>query len=111
VVGYIPKKGDFVIVNFNPQSGHEQQSRRPAIVISADKFNEKLGLAIVCLITNTDRNIPFHIKVDSDKLTGFVMTEQVKSIDFKARRVQFVEKSKPKTLKKILSIIDSIIGD
>jgi mRNA interferase MazF len=60
---YVPEKGDFITLSFDPQSGHEQKGRRPAIVISNFLFNKATGLAIVCPITNTNRNIPFHLPV------------------------------------------------
>jgi mRNA interferase MazF len=58
-----PKRGDFVALSFDPQSGHEQKGRRPALVVSNDLFKQRTGLAIVCPITNTDRNVPFHVKI------------------------------------------------
>jgi len=106
---YIPQKGDLVILSFDPSAGHEQQGRRPALIISNDVFNKHLGLAIACPITNTDRNFPFHIKVDSDKLTGFVMAEQIKSIDYKVRKVKFVEKASDDLMNQILGIVESSI--
>jgi mRNA interferase MazF len=92
---YIPKKGDFIALTFDPQSGHEQKGRRPALVISNELFNTHTGLAIVCPVTNTDRRIPFHLPVRGNRvhLTGFVMVEQVKSIDFIARRAKFIGRS------------------
>jgi mRNA interferase MazF len=91
---YIPAKGDFITLSFDPQSGHEQKGRRPAIVVSNFLFNKATGMAIVCPITNTNRRIPFHLPIPkSSSLTGFVMVEQVKSIDFKSRRAKFVENS------------------
>ncbi len=109
VIQYVPKKADLVLVNFSPQAGHEQQGRRPALIISNTKFNHRLGLALACPITNTDRGMPFHIPVNSDKLTGFIMSEQVKSIDYKARKIQFVDKAKNSVINQVLGIIDSII--
>ncbi len=86
--GYVPRKGDFIAVTFDPQSGHEQKGRRPALVVSNDLFNRHTGLAIVCPITNTERGLPFHVAIPNDLgVTGFVMVEQVKSIDFRARSV------------------------
>ena len=80
---YVPRKGDFVSLNFDPQSGHEQCGRRPALVVSNTLFNQRTGLAIVCPLTNTDREFPFHVPIENDpKVTGYVMVEQVKSIDF-----------------------------
>lgn len=109
VSNYIPKKGDLVILTFDPSSGHEQKGRRPALIISNEAFNKALGLAIACPITNTDRNFPFHVKIESEKLTGFIMTEQIKSIDFNARKVKFVEKVDNEILNQVLGITKSII--
>ena len=109
VKNYIPKKGDLVILNFDPQAGHEQKGRRPALIISNEAFNKTLGLAIACPITNTDRDFPFHVKVQSKNLTGFIMTEQIKSIDFSARKVKFVEKVDEEVLNQVLGITKSII--
>ena len=60
---YAQKKGDFVILSFDPQSGHEQKCRRPALVVSNTLFNKHTGLAMVCPITNTKRDYPFHVKM------------------------------------------------
>ena len=105
---YIPKQGDIVILTFDPQAGHEQQGRRPALIVSNEVFNKNVGLAIACPITNTDRNFPFHLKVDSSNITGYVMCEQVKSIDYKARKVKFVEKASDNLLSHCLGIIGSV---
>lgn len=79
---YIPRKEDFISVTFDPQSGHEQRGRRPALVLSHYLFNKHTNLAIVCPLTTTDRQIPFHLELPEGlKLSGFVMVEQVKSID------------------------------
>ncbi|PHO11815.1 mRNA-degrading endonuclease [Malaciobacter marinus] len=109
VKNYIPKKGDLVILTFDPQAGHEQRGRRPALIISNEAFNKALGLAIACPITNTNKDFPFHVKVKSKNLTGFIMTEQIKSIDFNARKVKFVEKVDEETLNKVLGITKSVI--
>ena len=107
---YIPKKGDFVIMTFDPQSGHEQKGRRPAIVISNRLFNQATGLAIVCPITNTSRNIPFHVPLPKElTLSGYIMVEQVKSIDYKSRKVKFIEKAPDDVLIEVLSILDACI--
>ena len=109
MVKYIPEQGDIVVLSFDPQSGHEQKGRRPAIIISNKTFNQHLGLAFACPITNTKRNFPFHIEVKSDNITGFIMGEQMKSIDYNARNIKFIEKADQKTINKILGIIDSIM--
>jgi mRNA interferase MazF len=103
---YVPEKGDFITLSFDPQSGHEQKGRRPALVVSNYLFNKATGLAIVCPITNTDRKIPFHLAVSSNSLTGFVMVEQVKSIDFNTRKAKFVEKATQELIDDVLAVID-----
>lgn len=107
---YIPAKGDFITLSFDPQSGHEQKGRRPAIVVSNYIFNKATGLAIVCPITNTNRKIPFHLAVPMESsLTGFIMVEQVKSIDFNSRNAKFVEKAPQELIDDVLAIIDVCI--
>ncbi len=109
MVRYIPELGDIVALTFDPQSGHEQKGRRPAIIVSNKVFNQHLGLAFACPITNTKRDFPFHIEVDSEQLTGFIMVEQMKSIDYTSRKIKFIEKAKQETVDEVLSIVESII--
>jgi len=107
---YAPRKGDFITLTFDPQSGHEQKGRRPALVISNYLFNRHTGLAIVCPITNTNRQIPFHLEVPpSSSVTGFVMVEQVKSVDYLARGVKFVAKAPNQLLEDVLNVVDVCI--
>ena len=107
---YVPKKGDFVVITFDPQSGHEQKGRRPALVVSNTLFNEQVGLAIVCPLTTSDRGYPFHIAVtDNLKVTGFVMVEQVKSIDYVTRKAKMIAKASNELLDEVLSILDACI--
>ncbi|MFN2452824.1 MAG: type II toxin-antitoxin system PemK/MazF family toxin [Pyrinomonadaceae bacterium] len=107
---YVPDKGDFITLSFDPQSGHEQKGRRPALVISNILFNKAIGLAIVCPVTNTNRNIPFHLPVpSSSSLTGFVMVEQVKSVDFNARKAKFVERAAAQFVEDVVALIDVCI--
>ena len=107
---YVPEKGDFIAVTFDPQSGHEQRGRRPALVVSNTLFNQQAVLAIVCPITNTDRGYPFHVAITDDPdVKGFVMVEQVKSIDFRARKAKLIGKASDDVLDEVLSILDACI--
>jgi mRNA interferase MazF len=107
---YIPQKGDFIAVTFEPQSGHEQKGRRPALVVSNTLFNEQTGLAIVCPLTTTNRRYPFHVEVtDNPHINGFIMVEQVKSIDFHARKIKLIGKASDDVLDVVLSILDACI--
>jgi mRNA interferase MazF len=107
---YIPRKGDFLTLTFDPQTGHEQKGRRPALVISNDLFNQHTGLAVVCPVTNTDRGYPFHLMVPAvSSLTGFVMVEQVKSVDYAMRRATFVERAPVEFVEDVLALIDTCL--
>jgi mRNA interferase MazF len=107
---YIPRQGDIIAITFDPQSGHEQRGRRPAFVVSKELFNQSTGLAIVCPITNTERGFPFHIPIPKNsKIKGYIMVEQVKSVDFRSRRAKRIEHSSDELLSEVLSILDACI--
>jgi mRNA interferase MazF len=107
---YVPKQGDFVVVSFDPQSGHEQKGRRPALVISKSEFNRHTGMAMLCPITNTFRNYPFHVAVPAEtKLTGYIMVEQIKSVDYASRKAKFVGKAPQAVLDEVLGILDACV--
>ncbi len=107
---YIPQRGDLIALTFDPQSGHEQKGRRPAMVISHYLFNRHTGLAIVCPVTTTERGFPFHVAVAGcPRVSGFVMAEQVKSIDFRARNARRIAKAPQPVLDEVLSVLDACI--
>jgi mRNA interferase MazF len=84
--------GDIIWLDFDPQAGHEQKGRRPALVVSNKTFNSFSNLAIVCPITNTNKNHPFHIKLDArTKTTGVILCDQARTVDIKARTYEFIE--------------------
>jgi mRNA interferase MazF len=97
-------------VTFDPQSGHEQRGRRPALVVSNTLFNRHTGLAIVCPLTSVDRRFPFHVAVeDNPDVKGFVMVEQVKAIDFRARKAKPIGRASEGVVEDVLSILDACI--
>ena len=107
---YVPRKGDLIALTFDPQSGHEQRGRRRALVVSNDLFSKHTGLCIACPITNTRRDYPFHVSIpEGQDVTGFVMVEQVKSIDFRSRRARRIGKAPAQVLEETLSILDACI--
>ena len=110
MAAYVPRKGDFVALTFDPQSGHEQRGRSPALVVSNDLFNKHTGLCIACPITNTRRDYPFHVSIPAgEKVTGVVMVEQVKSIDFRSRSAKQIGSAPEAVLEEVLSILDACI--
>jgi mRNA interferase MazF len=110
VAEYVPRKGDLIALTFDPQSGHEQRGRRPALVVSNDLFNRHTGLCIACPITHTGRDYPFHVSIpEGQAVTGFVMVEQVKSIDFRSRKARRIGKAPAQVLEEALSILDACL--
>ena len=102
---YIPERGDIVWLDFNPQSGHEQKGNRPAFVISPKEYNEKTGLGLFCPITSVIKNYPFEVKIENKKINGVVLTDQIKSLDWESRKIEFIVKE---TKEKIDEVIDKI---
>ena len=92
MASYIPRRGDIVWLTFNPQAGHEQAGRRPAFVVSPYSYNEKVGLFLVCPITSQIKGYPFEVRISSESgINGVVLADQIKNLDWKARRAEFVE--------------------
>jgi len=105
--GCVPRKGDLITLSFDPQSGHEQQGRRPALVVSNDPFNRHTGLCTACQVTNTSGDYPFYVVMPQGQdVTGFVMVEQVKSIDYRSCRAKSIGKAPLPVLDEVLSILD-----
>ncbi len=102
-MAYIPEKGDAVWLDFNPQTGHEQAGRRPAIVISPTGYNQKVGLALFCPITNQAKGYPFEVAIPKNKnITGVILSDQLKSLDWRARNVVFIAKLPDSVIEDVL---------
>jgi mRNA interferase MazF len=107
---YIPHQGDIIILEFDPQTGHEQKGKRPALVVSNHTFNNFTKLAMVCPITNTNRAFPLHIKLDNrTQTTGTILCEQAKILDMSARNAIFKEKTPVDIMVEVVDIISGII--
>jgi mRNA interferase MazF len=88
---YVPERGDAVWINFNPQAGHEQAGKRPALVVSPASYNGKVGLALLCPIANKIKGYPFEVNIpDGLAVTGTILSDRVKSLDWQARNVTFI---------------------
>ena len=108
---YCPERGDIIWLNFNPQSGHEQKGKRPAIVLSPMQYNSKVGLAVICPITNQIKNYPFEVQLPEKlKITGVILSDQIKSLDWKIRNAEFIAKVPAsiveETINKFSTLID-----
>jgi mRNA interferase MazF len=107
---YIPKRGDFIWLDFDPQAGHEQMGNRPALVVSHDGFNDRMGFAFVCPISNTKRQNPFYVTIpEGEAVTGTIMVEQMRSLDFRARKASFIRECPDLLLQDVIRRIKPII--
>jgi mRNA interferase MazF len=87
---YAPGRGDIVWIDFDPQAGHEQAGRRPALIISPRSYNQKVGLALLCPITSQRKGYPFETPLPEGlTVTGAVLADQIKSMEWRARRAEF----------------------
>jgi mRNA interferase MazF len=103
-MGYIPKRGDIVWLDFNPQVGYEQKGRRPAIVLSPKSYNAKTHLALVCPIKSQIKNYPFEVNLSDNLITkGVVITDQIKSLDWQTRNIEFIESVNNELIHQIIS--------
>jgi len=108
---YIPERGDIVWLDFNPQSGHEQAGRRPALVLSPQKYNAKTRLVIVCPITTKAKSGLFDILIGPGlPVSGAVLSDQVKSLSWEKRNADFICRADPKTLEDTLERIATLLG-
>jgi mRNA interferase MazF len=88
---YVPRSGDAVWITLNPQLGHEQEGRRPALVLSPETYNGKVGLAILCPITSQIKGYPFEVSIPKGlSVVGVVLSDQVKSLDWRARNAELI---------------------
>jgi mRNA interferase MazF len=106
---YVPERGDLVWVNFNPQAGHEQAGRRPALVISPKAYNGKVGLAIFCPITSQEKGYPFEVVVTGNTIRGVVLADQVKSLDWRARNAAFVQQAAEPVVAEVLGKLFALV--
>ena len=89
--GYVPQRGDVVWITLNPQAGHEQSGRRPAVVLSPGTYNEKVEIAILCPVTNQIKGYPFEVLVPAGlPVTGAILADQVKSLDWRVRDAEWI---------------------
>lgn len=107
----VPDIGDVVVVDFNPQAGHEQAGKRPVVVLTPKNFNEITGFAWLCPITNQAKGYPFEVTVEgSKKTTGVILTDQIKFLDWSARKLRIVDSVNSDCLSNVKSKVASILS-
>ena len=107
---YCPKRGDVVWISFSPQAGHEQAGHRPALVLSPQAYNRKVGLVILCPLTNQVKGYPFEVRIpDGVKASGAVLADQVKSMDWRARRASRLCTLPETTVRQVLNKVGTLL--
>jgi mRNA interferase MazF len=108
---YVPRRGDVIYLDFDPQTGHEQAGRRPAIVLSPMDYNRTVGLAVVCPITNQVKGYPWEVIIpDNNSVSGAVLSDQVKSLDWRQRRAEFVCTPDPELIEEVTEKTISLLS-
>ena len=110
-MSYVPERGDLVWISFNPQVGHEQAGRRPAVILSPRSYNGKVGLALVCPITSQVKGYPFEVAIPTGSaINGVILCDQVRSVDWRGRQAEFAGKLSNDTLKEVLKKLNTLLG-
>ena len=108
---YVPQRGDVIWITLNPQAGHEQAGRRPALVLSPAAYNGKVGLAILCPFTNQVKGYPFEVLVPPGlSITGAILADQVKSLDWRARKAELICSLPRGTLVEVLQKLGTLLS-
>ncbi len=111
MMAYVPERGDAIWITLNPQAGHEQAGRRPAVVLSPATYNGRVGLAICCPITNQIKGYPFEVILPSGLVvSGAVLSDQVKSLDWRVRNATFICALAPATIAEVLQKFGTLVS-
>jgi mRNA interferase MazF len=109
---YVPARGDVIWITLNPQAGHEQAGRRPALVLSPSSYNSKVGLAILCPVTGQIKGYPFEVSIPSgSKVAGVVLADQVKSLDWRVRKAEFIYKLPRETTNEVMEKLGALLTE
>jgi mRNA interferase MazF len=108
---YVPERGHIVWLRFNPQAGHEQAGHRPAVVISPQQYNRRVGLALVCPVTSQVKGYPFEVVLPPGlEAQGAILSDQLKTLDWRARKARYVctipSEVLDETVARILALVD-----
>ncbi|MFZ0312521.1 MAG: type II toxin-antitoxin system PemK/MazF family toxin [Candidatus Korobacteraceae bacterium] len=107
---YVPEAGDIVMMDFDPQVGREQAKRRPALVLTDQRYNRASGLAVVCPLTSKRKPYPFSLPITLAEIEGAVRVDQLKSLDWASRKAKFHCKVAPALLAKARQYIAVLLG-
>ena len=107
---YAPERGDLVWLTFDPQAGHEQRGRRPALTLSPKAYNARVGLALFCPVTSQIKGYPFEVALpERGKVIGVVLADQIRSLDWRARDAQFAGRAPDRVVEDALAKLRTLV--
>jgi mRNA interferase MazF len=108
---YVPERGDAVWITLDPQSGHEQAGRRPAVVLSPSAYNGRVGLALLCPITGQPKGYPFEVGIpDGMPVAGVVLADQIKSLDWRTRKASRICSLPSEVAQRVIEKINTLLA-
>jgi mRNA interferase MazF len=110
VIPYVPEAGDIVMIDFDPQVGREQAKRRPALVLTNQRYNRASGLVVVCSLTSKRKPYPFALPVSVGEVEGAILVDQLKSMDWSGRNAEFHSKAEPGLVNKVRQYIAVLLA-
>ena len=108
---YIPERGDIVWLNFNPVRGHEQNGRRPALIVSPKKYNEKSGLALVCPTTSKVKGYPFEVEFKTKAVQGVILVDQIRSVDWAERNAERIGNASEAVITEVQEYVKKLVAE
>ena len=108
---YVPARGEIVWLEFHPQTGREQAGRRPALVLSAESYNRKSGLAVLCPVTSQRKGYPFEVPLPpGGRIEGVVLSDQVRSLDWRTRKAARIERAPAASVREVVAKIQALLA-
>lgn len=107
---YAPDRGEVIWLTFDPQSGHEQSGRRPAVVLSPRAYNARTSLALLCPVTSSVKGYPFEVEIpDGLAIAGVILADQVRNLDWKSRRASMICELPRATIDEVLGKLEALL--
>lgn len=107
---WVPKRGEAVWIDMRPQAGHEQRGRRPALILSPEAYNGKVGFALLCPITSQAKGYPFEVQLpDGLSVKGIIQSDQVKSLDWRARNASFLSQVPNEIVEQVIEKLSPLL--
>jgi mRNA interferase MazF len=110
MAAYCPARGDVIWINFKPKTGHEQSGKRPGIVLSPQAYNKAVGFMLCCPITTKKKGYPFEVTIPGGhEIAGVVLSDQVRSLDWKTRNATFISKAPRELTEDVLAKLQTLL--